>query len=404
MNHWFEVHKARAWCCWKMQRCSWTLLQLHIVVFPSARRIRICDRIQECTKVRITFRHHICDALEMEVKNLKQKKIPKNTEIQYWWSTDFNMKGRYIPEQKDYIPQGMVHRACNYSFRIHFVHHCNKHKSQTLQQHFWSLYRMGVEEKQAFAPAVDEEESLGGKTANRAGKDHSFWALGQQSKASVPPQREAAVTGLCALGRRRWDSSSFQAGVDPHISAPLLLGLPAPVAVALTISWTEVVTVAAAVPARVAIAVPIQAPVATIQTSKAIVVPRAIEAPVTIQTIMAIAVPKVVEATKAPVVVGAAVVIAPVAVEAPVTVGEVAVIVEESHLSALRANLEHSSTKKSQSEKRFTVTAQSPKPSWVVPWGQGQMQFLCYTSSPIPLLSTSPIYHHQIFFPINQIF
>lgn len=77
MNHWFEVHKARAWCCWKMQRCSWTLLQLHIVVFPSARRIRICDRIQECTKVRITFRHHICDALEMEVKNLKQKKYPK---------------------------------------------------------------------------------------------------------------------------------------------------------------------------------------------------------------------------------------------------------------------------------------------------------------------------------------
>lgn len=33
---------------------------------------------------------------------------------------------------------------------------------------------MGVEEKQAFAPAVDEEESLGGKRGNRAGKGQSF--------------------------------------------------------------------------------------------------------------------------------------------------------------------------------------------------------------------------------------
>lgn len=164
------------------------------------------------------------------------------------------------------------------------------------------------------------------------------------------------------------------------------------------------VTVAAAVPAWVAIAVSMQAPIATIQTSKAIEVPRAIEAPVTVQTIMAIAVPKVVEATKAPVVVRAAVVIAPVAVEAPVTVGEVAVIMEESHLSALRANLQHSSTKKSLSEKHFTVTAQTPKPSSVVSWGQGQMQFLCYTSSPIPLLSTLSIYHHQIFSQLTKYF
>lgn len=257
---------------------------------------------------------------------------------------------------------------------------------------------MGVEEKQAFAPAVDEEESLGGKRGNRAGKGQSFWALGQQSRASMPPQREAAVTGLCALGRCCWDSPSVQTGVDPHRSVPFLLGLPTPVAVALTVSWTEVVTVAAAIPAWVAIPVPVQPPMATIQTSKAIVIPRATEAPVTIQTIMAIAVPKVVEATKAPVVEGAAV------VEAPVTVGKIAVVMEESHLSALGANLEHSSTKKSQSEKCFTVTTQSPKPSSVVPWGQEQMQFLCYTPSPISLLSTLSIFHHQIFSQLTKHF
>lgn len=94
-----------------MQRYSWSLLQLQIVVFPSVRRIRLCDRTQECTKVRIPFRHSIRGVLEMEVKNLKQKNT-QNTQIQYWWSVDFNMKGRYIPEQKDYIPQGMVHCAC----------------------------------------------------------------------------------------------------------------------------------------------------------------------------------------------------------------------------------------------------------------------------------------------------
>lgn len=31
------------------------------------------------------------------------------------------MKGRYIPEQKDYIPQGMVHRACNHSEYILYI-------------------------------------------------------------------------------------------------------------------------------------------------------------------------------------------------------------------------------------------------------------------------------------------
>lgn len=62
-----------------MQRYNWSLLQLQIVVFPSVRRIRLCDRTQECTKVRIPFRHPIRGVLEMEVKNLKQKKYPKHT-------------------------------------------------------------------------------------------------------------------------------------------------------------------------------------------------------------------------------------------------------------------------------------------------------------------------------------